>query len=82
MITPLWNIYHSGDAFTQEQKQNFANDITKLYSGFGLPDFYVVVVFHFLGMRSPGPGTEAEKLWVREIVPCPTNLEISGEQQT
>ena len=138
---PLWNIYHSRDAFTDEQKQDFANDITRFYARLGLPDFYVVAAFHevpessffvgatkadrtvrivvehlarhvedprrrekmaenlnavmaphtldrglylefhidetprdlwlIAGMRPPGPGTEAEKLWVRENRPVP-----------
>ncbi|WP_416566191.1 tautomerase family protein [Nocardia testacea] len=43
---PIWNIFHSGDAFTDLQKQEFANDITKFYVRLGLPAFYVVAAFH------------------------------------
>jgi phenylpyruvate tautomerase PptA (4-oxalocrotonate tautomerase family) len=49
---PIWNIYHSGEAFTDEQKQDFANDITKYYTRIGLPEFYVVVAFHEIAESS------------------------------
>lgn len=43
---PLWNIYHTAGIFeSQEIRNDLAKDITKLYTGGGLPDFYVVVQF-------------------------------------
>ncbi|KAM0193533.1 hypothetical protein ACHAPI_007602 [Fusarium lateritium] len=45
---PLWNIYHTEGAFeSQETRNQFAQDITNIYSNGdnGLPAFYVVVQF-------------------------------------
>ncbi|MEU6562727.1 tautomerase family protein [Nocardia nova] len=42
---PLWHIYHPADTYSDQDKQDFARDITALYTRFGLPDFYVVVLF-------------------------------------
>ncbi|CAI7565870.1 unnamed protein product [Penicillium pancosmium] len=46
---PLWQIYHPANTFQNvESKQLFAEDITKIYTGLGLPAFYVVTQFHEL----------------------------------
>ncbi|AEO68740.1 uncharacterized protein THITE_41800 [Thermothielavioides terrestris NRRL 8126] len=58
---PLWQIFHPEGTFTTaESKQALAADITALYTGFGLPAFYVVVHFveqpvrdTFVGGRNP-----------------------------
>ncbi|NEW47953.1 tautomerase family protein [Nocardia cyriacigeorgica] len=42
---PLWHIYHPANTYSDQDKQDFANDITELYTSFGLPAFYVVVLF-------------------------------------
>lgn len=42
---PLWEIYHSPNAFTSAQKSALVASITKLYTDIGLPAFYVGVVF-------------------------------------
>jgi phenylpyruvate tautomerase PptA (4-oxalocrotonate tautomerase family) len=44
---PLWRIFHHPSAFTAEQKQALAADITKLYTSppVSLPAFYVNVLF-------------------------------------
>ncbi|KAF1922105.1 putative oxalocrotonate tautomerase [Ampelomyces quisqualis] len=43
---PLWIIYHPPSAFTSpETKRSLANEITKIYTGVGLPPFYVNVFF-------------------------------------
>jgi len=42
---PLWAIYHNPDAFTDVQKEALAVSITKIYTDFGLPKFYVGIVF-------------------------------------
>ncbi|AYF74199.1 4-oxalocrotonate tautomerase [Nocardia yunnanensis] len=43
---PLWHIYHPVDTYTEQDKQDFAADITEIYTRVGLPAFYVVVQFH------------------------------------
>lgn len=40
---PLWKIYHPANAYTSDDKQQFAERITSLYQR--LPKFYVGVVF-------------------------------------
>lgn len=42
---PLWTIFHPVDAFSASQKTALAASITKIYTDFGLPAFYVGVVF-------------------------------------
>ncbi|MFJ9690899.1 tautomerase family protein [Kitasatospora sp. NPDC101183] len=43
---PLWHVYHPVGAYDAQQKREFAADVTGLYTGFGLPAFYVVTLFH------------------------------------
>lgn len=43
---PLWQFFHPPTAFsTAQEKQAVVDDITRLYTGWGLPAFYVVVQF-------------------------------------
>jgi phenylpyruvate tautomerase PptA (4-oxalocrotonate tautomerase family) len=49
---PLWHIHHPADTYTAHDKQNFARDITAYYTRFGLPEFYVVALFHELPAES------------------------------
>jgi phenylpyruvate tautomerase PptA (4-oxalocrotonate tautomerase family) len=44
---PLWQIYHPVGTFKDSaSKQALAEDITNMYTGNGLPSFYVVAQFH------------------------------------
>ncbi|GAA2212641.1 tautomerase family protein [Nonomuraea monospora] len=43
---PLWQVYHPADAFSEQQKREFAEEATGFYTRFGLPGFYVVTLFH------------------------------------
>jgi phenylpyruvate tautomerase PptA (4-oxalocrotonate tautomerase family) len=43
---PLWDIYHPVGAYTEQEKREFADRITSIYEGVGLPRFYVVTLFH------------------------------------
>ncbi|CZR65183.1 uncharacterized protein PAC_15083 [Phialocephala subalpina] len=43
---PLWSINHSPECFSQEEKTAMAKAITKLYQAYGLPAFYVQVIFN------------------------------------
>ncbi|KAH8910122.1 hypothetical protein BR93DRAFT_966170 [Coniochaeta sp. PMI_546] len=50
---PLWHIYHPPTAFSdQDSKAALAKDITSIYTRFGMPAFYVNVIFH------PTPGQD------------------------
>ncbi|WP_040790722.1 tautomerase family protein [Nocardia paucivorans] len=42
---PLWHIYHPVNTYSDQDKKDFARDITEFYTGFGLPAFYVMVLF-------------------------------------
>ncbi|KAI9727205.1 MAG: hypothetical protein M1834_008465 [Cirrosporium novae-zelandiae] len=42
---PLWAFNHGPNAFSLEEKENLAKTITKLYTTFGLPRFFVQVTF-------------------------------------
>lgn len=62
---PLWLIYHPPTAFTSPStKRALAQEITKIYTGVGLPAFYVNVLFrpvepssYFIGGEErPGAG--------------------------
>ena len=45
---PMWQVYYSEGAYTAEDKQEFAEAITGLYTQFNLPAFYVTALFHEL----------------------------------
>ncbi|CAK7265241.1 hypothetical protein SEPCBS57363_001487 [Sporothrix epigloea] len=52
---PLWQFYHPPTAFTTAQeKQSLVDDVTKMYTGWGLPAFYVVVQFLPMSTGSSG----------------------------
>jgi phenylpyruvate tautomerase PptA (4-oxalocrotonate tautomerase family) len=42
---PLWIFSHTRDTFTNEDKQDLVDQITRLYTRIGLPAFYVNVQF-------------------------------------
>ena len=42
---PLWSIYHPAEVYSEQDKRDFAADITTSYTRIGLPKFYVVTVF-------------------------------------
>src|SRR2546429_10024281 len=45
---PMWKVYYPEGAYTAEDKQEFAEAITGLYTQFNLPAFYVTALFHEL----------------------------------
>ncbi|MUM19045.1 4-oxalocrotonate tautomerase [Mycobacterium sp. CBMA271] len=42
---PLWNIYHTPDVFSDNEKSELSRSITDIYTAAGLPRFYVVTLF-------------------------------------
>lgn len=65
---PLWIVYHPAGTFEDDaSKQAMAEDITKLYTGVGLPAFYVVVNFVKLSLNDTWVGgkMKTEKPFIR-----------------
>ncbi|MFE6055876.1 tautomerase family protein [Kitasatospora sp. NPDC056446] len=65
---PLWHVYHPPRAYTPEQKQQLSTDITAFYTRFGLPKFYVMVLFHEIEPGSFHLGGEPSDSAVRIVV--------------
>ncbi|KIH87252.1 hypothetical protein SPBR_05375 [Sporothrix brasiliensis 5110] len=52
---PLWQFFHPPTAFsTAAEKQAVVDDVTRMYTGIGLPAFYVVVQFFPLDVSGSG----------------------------
>jgi phenylpyruvate tautomerase PptA (4-oxalocrotonate tautomerase family) len=68
---PLWNIYCPEGTYSVEDKRAFAERITDLYAEFGLPRFFVSVVFQELPKESYFIGGEPTddfiRIWIDQI---------------
>lgn len=62
---PLWNLYHPPGVWSAEDKKQLAEEVTALYTPFGLPKFYVVTLFHEVGPDSFLVGGEPRSASVR-----------------
>jgi phenylpyruvate tautomerase PptA (4-oxalocrotonate tautomerase family) len=76
---PLWNIFHPAGAFTREDKEQLAAQITELY--IPLPRFYVGVVFQEVPEESfyvGGRGAVGNfvRIWVDHIARTMPTAEI------
>ena len=49
---PLWDFHLTPGGLSTAEKQELANAITKIYTNYGLPAFYVQVRFHEAGPNS------------------------------
>jgi phenylpyruvate tautomerase PptA (4-oxalocrotonate tautomerase family) len=65
---PLWNVYHPEGAYTDAEKNAFAERITKMYTDIDLPKFYVNVIFQEIPKRSFYIGAEPVGNFVRITV--------------
>ncbi|RJO78845.1 4-oxalocrotonate tautomerase [Nocardia panacis] len=65
---PLWQIYHPVDTYSDQDKQDFADTVTAFYTRVGLPDFYVVVLFHEVPTSSFFVGGKPSAGSVRVVV--------------
>ncbi|MBF6275477.1 4-oxalocrotonate tautomerase [Nocardia sp. 852002-20019_SCH5090214] len=65
---PLWHVHHPADTYSDADKQDFARDITALYASFGLPEFYVVVLFQEIEETSFFVGGKPSNNTVRIVV--------------
>jgi phenylpyruvate tautomerase PptA (4-oxalocrotonate tautomerase family) len=44
-IMPLWKVYHPVGAYSAQDKSEFAEKVTEMYSRIPIPKFYVVMIF-------------------------------------
>ncbi|KAG2420156.1 hypothetical protein HFD88_004956 [Aspergillus terreus] len=68
---PLWLIFHTPNTFEDVgSKQALVDDVTKIYTNFGLPPFYVVVNFIRLSGEDVWVGGErrTERPFVRIMI--------------
>ncbi|GEM30412.1 hypothetical protein NN3_14190 [Nocardia neocaledoniensis NBRC 108232] len=65
---PLWHIYHPANSYSDKDKEHFAQAITEIYTGVGLPAFYVVVLFKEIEQSSFYVGGAASEDTVRIVV--------------
>lgn len=65
---PLWQVYHPPAAYTAQDKQRFAADVTDFYVRAGLPQFYVVVLFHEIDGSSFFVGGQTSNTTVRVVI--------------
>jgi phenylpyruvate tautomerase PptA (4-oxalocrotonate tautomerase family) len=62
---PLWKIHHPVDAYTIEDKKDFAENITRIYEAVPIPKFYVVVLFEEVTGENCYVGGEPHDKFVR-----------------
>lgn len=65
---PLWTIYHTPHAFSDNEKSELAKSITEVYVAVGLPRFYVVTVFKQIESADFYVGGERTEAAVRIVV--------------
>jgi hypothetical protein len=66
---PLWNIYYTADIFESTvTRTKLAEDITNLYTGGGMPAFYVVVQFIPLPAENVFVAGKARTNFVRLVI--------------
>ena len=49
---PLWKVYHPVGAYSAQDKKEFAEKVTAMYSGIPIPKFYVVMIFEEVAAES------------------------------
>lgn len=62
---PLWKIYHPADAYSEQDKKEFAETITSMYAQIPIPKFYVVAVFEGIPAGNMYVGGERHDNFVR-----------------
>ncbi|MEJ0016445.1 MAG: tautomerase family protein [Acetobacteraceae bacterium] len=62
---PLWKVYHPAGAYLAEDKKQFAEHVTAMYSKIPLPKFYVVMIFEELAPGSVYVGGAPHGKFVR-----------------
>ncbi|MCC8964318.1 tautomerase family protein [Bradyrhizobium sp. Pear76] len=68
---PLWHIYCPKGAYSDAEKRQFSNRISDAYTKFGMPRFYVSVIFHEVDQNSlyigGEPANDFVRIWVDHI---------------
>ena len=62
---PLWNIYHPVGAYSAQDKKEFAEKVTAMYSQIPIPKFYVVMIFEEVAAESVYVGGASHGKFVR-----------------
>ena len=62
---PLWNIYHPVGAYSAQDKKEFAEKVTAMYSRIPIPRFYVVMIFEEVAAESVYVGGASHGKFVR-----------------
>lgn len=62
---PLWKIHHPVGAYTDEDKKEFSETITRVYEAVPIPKFYVVILFEEVSANNFYVGGETRDDFVR-----------------
>ena len=62
---PLWKIYHPVGAFSAQDKKEFAEKVTAMYSRIPIPKFYVVMIFEEVAAESLYVGGASHGKFIR-----------------
>ena len=62
---PLWKVYHPVGAYSAQDKKEFAEKVTAMYSGIPIPKFYVVMIFEEVAADSLYVGGASHAKFVR-----------------
>uniref|UniRef100_A0A914DDX4 Tautomerase cis-CaaD-like domain-containing protein n=1 Tax=Acrobeloides nanus TaxID=290746 RepID=A0A914DDX4_9BILA len=65
---PLHHIWYTPGTFTEHDKEALSKKITDLYVAFGLPPFYVIVLFHPVEEKNYFVGGKKTNKFVRIIL--------------
>lgn len=65
---PLWKVSHPVGAYTAQDKQEFAENVTHIYEAVPLPKFYVVFMFDEIAEEDLIVGGEPRNNFVRIVV--------------
>ncbi|EXJ67680.1 uncharacterized protein A1O5_09026 [Cladophialophora psammophila CBS 110553] len=65
---PLWRIFSHPSTFSSSQREGISKAITDLFVSYGLPPFYVVVLFIDVDEKGCFVGGESKKNFVRIAV--------------
>ena len=49
---PLWKVYHPAGAYSAQDKKEFVEKVTAMYSRVPIPKFYVVMIFEEVAAES------------------------------
>src|ERR1700687_6047411 len=64
-IMPLWKVYHPAGAYSAQDKKEFAEKVTAMYSRIPIPKFYVVMIFEKVAAESFYVGGASHGKFVR-----------------